>query len=62
MALDDDKERTAQEIFDCVTNPDRRGFLKRTRLATMAATLRSIAPLARPPDKRSSASIFGPSR
>ena len=59
MALDEDKNRTIQEFFTDdpekadkeffgrVANPDRRGFLKRTGLATMAAMVGTSIPFYR---------------
>lgn len=59
MALDDDKKRSVQEFFaddpekadkeffGRVANPDRRGFLKRTGLATMAAMVGTSIPFHR---------------
>ncbi|MEO1679534.1 MAG: sulfite oxidase [Pseudomonadota bacterium] len=59
MALDEDKKRSVQEFFaddpekadkaffGRVANPDRRGFLKRTGLATMAAMVGTSIPFHR---------------
>jgi len=59
MALDEDKKRSVQEFFTDdpekadkeffgrVANPDRRGFLKRTGLATMAAMVGTSIPFHR---------------
>lgn len=56
MALDEDKKRTVQEFFaedpekadreffGRIANPDRRGFLKKTGLATMAAMVGTSIP------------------